>query len=608
MRTRDAVRETAHQQIMSCIGCNDCMLACPLPQVANITIAELNYAVAEERITNQRVIDFVSACTQCQQCVPVCPADLSRADMVLWNKLRVEDTLPDQVVMMQLGEHAVASPWTLDQLADFLSQMPLFSGVVQSELRRVIVRSTLRKLSDNEVLCREGTYHERLFVVLDGMVEQSIAQAKGARARILMMGPGTFHGEMAVLADQIEQFTVAAVESAVVLEIPKATLYHLMEISPALQDTMQELYNRRAILAYAQKSPVLNNFPEQVLRDLLSNAELQTWEEGQQIAEQGKPLPDLYLVRTGFLRVSQQKRGMRERVLVYFREGDTFGGGAAVGEETLPFTVAANTRSELIRIPAASFEQALKKHPKVRAELARQISNLSDAAGASQPEPPRKPRSATPTPASAIFNTTQFNLSWSGLIDQGVMQGHEVLVIDQSICTNCNNCVEGCGRRHGYSRLERSGLQMDTLLFPTACRHCEDPVCLLCSVNGIVRQPDGEISIVNDNCIGCGACADRCPYDNIKMHDLKQQANKPLLLEIVEKVVRIPLFSGHGQQAEQPVYDRLAVKCDLCAGYDDYACVTACPVGAAVRIDPVEVFGRADLIVGLEMKKNNEEA
>ena len=33
-----------------------------------------------------------------------------------------------------------------------------------------------------------------------------------------------------------------------------------------------------------------------------------------------------------------------------------------------------------------------------------------------------------------------------------------------------------------------------------------------------------------------------------------------------------------------PKVPHVAVKCDLCAGYDDYACVTACPVGAAFRI------------------------
>jgi Fe-S-cluster-containing hydrogenase component 2 len=54
---------------------------------------------------------------------------------------------------------------------------------------------------------------------------------------------------------------------------------------------------------------------------------------------------------------------------------------------------------------------------------------------------------------------------------------------------------------------------------------------------------------------------------------------------------------------EEHKKDRIAVKCDLCAGYPYYACVHACPVGAAFRIDPVATFGREDLLVGLEMKK-----
>ena len=35
-----------------------------------------------------------------------------------------------------------------------------------------------------------------------------------------------------------------------------------------------------------------------------------------------------------------------------------------------------------------------------------------------------------------------------------------------------------------------------------------------------------------------------------------------------------------------PKVQRVAVKCDLCAGFSDHACVTACPVGANFRVDP----------------------
>ena len=79
------------------------------------------------------------------------------------------------------------------------------------------------------------------------------------------------------------------------------------------------------------------------------------------------------------------------------------------------------------------------------------------------------------------------------------------------------------------------------------------------------------------------------------MHELTEQKEGGFLSKLFRK--------AEEPSAEDQLKQRLAVKCDLCAGYDYYACVHACPVGAAMRVDPVEVFGRSDLLIGLEMKK-----
>jgi len=42
---------------------------------------------------------------------------------------------------------------------------------------------------------------------------------------------------------------------------------------------------------------------------------------------------------------------------------------------------------------------------------------------------------------------------------------------------------------------------------------------------------------------------------------------------------------------------KVAIKCDLCAGYSDQACVQACPTGAAVRIQPTKFFGSTEEIL-----------
>jgi len=596
--SKQLLGEQAEREIMAYIGCNDCMIACPLPEKSLVTIAELNAAVHLPVIMNQGVVDFLSACTQCRQCVPACPADLSRADMVLFNKMKVEDAVPDHMLPLQFGARATQSNWMLDGLAQQLTQVQIFAGVVPGDLRRLLLTVTLRQLVPDEELCREGEFYERLYVVLSGSVEQSSQNGRD-KVRILVLGPGSFFGEMAVVADQPEAFTVTALERTVVLEIPKAAVHRLMQHSPSFAATMDELYRRRALFTYAQLPNVLGTVSEAIVSDLFSVAELVTMKAGQFVFREGDAPTDFFLVRTGFLRVVRHV-GNVDRVIVYFREGDIFGLiPILMGEKAQCFSVQAASRSDVIRIPASQLGQVFARHPGAREQLAASPLEMEQVARSSELAPaPAQRAPAHPMATSAVA------MSWQALVEAGVVEGRAVLVVDQNLCTNCQNCTDACGRRHGYSRLQLRGLQLENLLFPTACRHCEDPVCLLCSVNGIVRIPSGEITIVEDNCIGCGACAERCPYGNISMHPVDPPKHG-FVFHLLD------LLSGGAMQARalrelDPRAPRIAVKCDLCAGYDDYACVTACPVGAAFRIDdPAAAFGQAGLVIGLDPRNQH---
>ncbi|MDQ3939868.1 MAG: cyclic nucleotide-binding domain-containing protein, partial [Actinomycetota bacterium] len=440
------------------------------------------------------------------------------------------------------------------------------------------------RLAPDEVLVEEGDYHERLLVVLDGQLEQTSIDAAGNRARILVFDPGQFHGYMAVMSNSREAHSISATETSTIVEFNKASVLRLMREAEAFGERMEALYRDRALWSHARSSPVLRGLDENAVEDLLDDAQFRILEPGEVLYREGDPASDMYLVRDGFLRVARKFKD-DERVLQYFREGDVCGLNAILFEQPQTATISANTRSEIIEVPAASLLTLLDRHPEVRVYMSRQIEQVEHI----------------DLTKEAPKATTENLIPLEGLLDEGIVQGTEVLLINTAICVNCNNCVDSCERRHGYSRLHRSGLQLDELLFPSACRHCEDPVCLLCSVNGIVRLPDGEIRIVSDNCIGCGACAERCPYGNINMHfrDQKDKGGRRRLLDF---------FTSHMDEDEtmhlaEIKGKRVAAKCDLCAGYDDYACVTGCPVGAAMRVNPVDIFGGTDVIVGLENKK-----
>jgi CRP-like cAMP-binding protein/Fe-S-cluster-containing hydrogenase component 2 len=591
----DELRDTIRHDTMACIGCNDCLLACPLPESRAVTIAELNQAVTAEQIEAWNVMEFVMKCTQCQQCVPVCPADLSRADIVLWNKMKVESVAPDRPLPLQVGEQIVYSQWTVDQLSQHLLTQPLFEGVQPLSMRRMLLSATLRRLAPGEVLVHEGGYHERLLVVITGQLEQSAIDAMGMQTRILMLDPGSFHGYMSVLSNTNESYTISAVEDSIIVEFTKAAVFQLMRESEIFKDTLETLYRDNSVWTQARSSPVLATLPQPTVERLLQNASFKALAPGEVLYHEGDAPSGIYLVKEGFLRVARSSAGT-ERVLQYFHEGDICGASAILFERPESATVSANTRAEVVVIPAEDLRDVLQSQPHLQQAFAEEAARAEQYVHAVTDSSQIRPA----PPAYA----THHMIPIEDIIDQGVVQGSEVLVINTAICTNCNNCVESCERRHGYSRLYRGGLQLGDLLFPTACRHCDDPVCLMCSVNGIVREPDGEIRIVDENCIGCGACAERCPYGNINMHEREKQSDGG-----IQRLISF-LTANAEEQIDADIHradvkgDRVAVKCDLCAGYDDYACVTGCPVGAAVRINPVDVFGRPDVVVGLEMRKD----
>lgn len=185
---------------------------------------------------------------------------------------------------------------------------------------------------------------------------------------------------------------------------------------------------------------------------------------------------------------------------------------------------------------------------------------------------------------------------------------------------------------------------------------------MLCSRAGIARMPGGEVYIT-ESCIGCGICAERCPYDNISIISLSEEAEQrstwqrfshfftkgigqergnfspspassppshilasnagkqnrkslPMLptpasspsithaqsgMQKQSKVSHIalpgPLNVQEPLDAFGAIRKKIAIKCDLCAGYNNQACVQACPTGAAFRAQPSQFFGSTEEIL-----------
>ena len=157
------------------------------------------------------------------------------------------------------------------------------------------------------------------------------------------------------------------------------------------------------------------------------------------------------------------------------------------------------------------------------------------------------------------------------LVDRRYVQGASTMVIDLDRCTRCDDCVRACAATHdGVARFDRGGQRHERYLMANACIQCANPVCLIeCPTGAIGRDLDQGLVVINEStCIGCSLCATNCPYDAIRMIELRADDGRVLVDDV----------------AGQPLL--MATKCDLCMGRPSGpACQNECRYGALTRID-----------------------
>ena len=109
---------------------------------------------------------------------------------------------------------------------------------------------------------------------------------------------------------------------------------------------------------------------------------------------------------------------------------------------------------------------------------------------------------------------------------------------------------------------------------PIVCQTCQHPPCVeVCPVDALARdQEDGHIIVDDEACIGCGLCAQACPYLAISYH---RETSVPLI-------------------------------CDLCDG--DPACIKRCVTRAIRFEDPSSQLARQRNQLAGKISSNREES
>lgn len=517
-----------------------------------------------------------SSCVSCGECMVSCPTG------ALTNK---------RVVGTEIGG---GEPVETDDLLD----LPVFKGVSGTFLKLNQGAVVKRHVRAGDVICREGEFGSTAFYILEGAVDVFIstplkhvrqesapggwfsrirsmladrdehARSEDRAARwipidapvdlpydhpIARLGPGELFGEMTCMSFHPRSATVRAATDCTMLEMLRNVL-DILQKNKTFRATLDETYRRRALENHLRAVPVLAGLSTEFIDSLREHVTLVRYAPGQVIVRQGEPADAFYLVRLGFVKVTEQHPG-GDVVLAYLPRGGYFGEIGLLDGGVRTATCTALDHVEVVRIAGDDFRRMTEGFPAIRAELERAAQE-------------RLAQNRMRAQASDSVELNDF-------LAQGLMEAQSLLVLDLEKCTRCDQCVRACADAHdGITRLVREGLRFDRYLVATSCRQCRDPLCMVgCPVGSIRRRNSLEV-IIEDWCIGCGLCAKNCPYGNITLHPFAVDAPDP---EHPGRVIASTRKKATG--------------CDLCLDHSEPSCVYACPHDAAHRVEPLTFFG-----------------
>ena len=161
------------------------------------------------------------------------------------------------------------------------------------------------------------------------------------------------------------------------------------------------------------------------------------------------------------------------------------------------------------------------------------------------------------------------------------------MVIDLNRCIGCQGCSVSCKIKNNLPEgvwwnrvltvggdgidVVGGGVDHPALSFlPLACLHCAEPACLpVCPTGATYKREDGIVGIHSEDCIGCRACIQACPY-GVRVFNISEPKR--------------PTSHALGSSAVTSGVRGTVEKCDFCIDRIDAGalpvCIESCPARA----------------------------
>jgi CRP-like cAMP-binding protein len=264
----------------------------------------------------------------------------------------------DDVTELELGdveEIPLAEPRLMPAAAaGALASTPLFAGLSQEALEKLVQQLTLVHLGHGEVLFREGDPGDALYVIVEG--EVAVLAEGPPRVEMARLGPGSFIGEVALMTDQPRSATVQAIADAELLRIDRKTLSNVLSTHGEVLAAVLRFVRDRLVDRWTRTSPLFRPFDDQQRLDLAARFKFLEIDDGKKIITGGKRPDGLYIVLAGSFDVANAAR---------VGPGELVGETALLSGTQFKSDVTASGKCLALFLPSADFRELIMTHPYV---------------------------------------------------------------------------------------------------------------------------------------------------------------------------------------------------------------------------------------------------